>query len=54
MLPLVASDVEDRRGAMLLDSSFCKMTVLIVMNDEPLLDSLKNMVREFGVLALLT
>lgn len=39
---------------MILDTSFSKMTVLIVMNDEPLLDSLKKMVRDFGVLSLRT
>jgi two-component system chemotaxis response regulator CheY len=39
---------------MLLDTSFSKMTVLIVMNDGPLFDSLKTMIRAFGVHSLLT
>ena len=39
---------------MYLNTSFSKMNVLIVMNDEPLFESFKNMVRDFGVLSLRT
>ncbi len=39
---------------MLLDTSFSDMTVLIVEDDETLLDPLKQMVRDFGVLSVLT
>ena len=36
-----------------MESSFADMTVLIVVDDETLLESLKHMVRDFGVVSLL-